>query len=468
MYNKIIISIKITFFIVLFFTIFSIISIFLFSPTSSIKEFTKQLFNTKIDINNNFFLWLSGDNYKLILDWKSSFWKYEILSDNKDWIIVYKLDNNDKVEIYDDWLINYYKNNNLYKTSNLFKNKYVGIKPYDVSFSHNWSNLYQLVIGDNVYDGYFEFKKWFKTDSLANVYILSREKDILDKKYLVEYSDWRIELLWYDFSIIWEMIKLNKYFNLEIYEINEVWFYNFILIKSLSVLFWIFLVVFYFIFNYFWKIENLNKKLIDYNHFLAHEIKTPISVIHSNLEVLKYWFDTNLILKSQLELKSITNIIDSLLHFAESLKITELKTINLENFIKNYISWLKLNWKKINIYNKEFNYLIKTDEVLFWRVLKNLIENALKYTFSQDVNIEIKWNSLIISNDIEKTLTTYEINTIFYKFYSNSNKWSYWIWIPLIKEVLKNLWFWFEIYSSNNKFFAKIIFNNTKDDNLKL
>jgi his kinase A (phosphoacceptor) domain len=28
--------------------------------------------------------------------------------------------------------------------------------------------------------------------------------------------------------------------------------------------------------------------LKDYNHYLAHELKTPISVIFSNLEVLKY------------------------------------------------------------------------------------------------------------------------------------------------------------------------------------
>lgn len=467
MYNKLIISIKITFFIVVFFTIFSVISIFLFSPTSSIKEFTKQLFNTKIDLNNHFFLWISGDKYKLLIDWKPSYWNYTTISkDNTH--ISYLLDNNDRVEIYNDGLINYYKEGTIYKTSNLFKDKYVSLKDYNITFSHNGNSFYQLILDDKIYDWTLEFKKWFKSDIEAKVFVLNWEKDILDKKYLVEYSDWKIELLWYDFSLIGELIKLEKYYDLEIYDLNKVDFYNFILIKSFSIWLGIFLVIFYFIFSYFWKIEKLNKKLVDYNHFLAHEIKTPISVIHSNLEVLKYWFDTEIIKKSQQELKNITNIVDSLLHFAESLKITELKTINLENFIKNYISWLKLNWKNINIYNKEFNYIIKTDEILFWRVLKNLIENALKYTFSQDIDIEIKSWSLIISNDIETTLSTYDINKIYYKFYSKSSNNSYWIWIPLIKEILKNLWFWFEIYSSNNKFFAKIIFNNSNNDDYKL
>lgn len=466
MYNKLIISIKITFFIIIFFTIFSVISIFLFSPTSSIKEFTKQLFNTKIDLNNHFFLWLSGDEYKLVIDWKSSYWNFDILTKNTN-ITSYKLENNDKIDIYNDWLINYYKDDILYKTSNVFKNKYISLNQ-NITFSHNGDTVYQLIIGDKIYDWTLEFKKWFKSDSDAEVYILNWEKDILDKKYLIEYSDWKIELLSYDFSLIWEMIKLDKYYDLEIYDLNKVDFYNFILIKSFSIILWIFFVIFYFIFNYFWKIEKLNKKLVDYNHFLAHEIKTPISVIYSNLEVLKYWFDTDLIIKSQKELKNITNIVDSLLHFAESFKVTEFKSINLENFIRNYVNSLNTNWKKINIHNKEFNYLIKTDEVLFLRVIKNLIENALKYTYSHDVDIEIKAWSLIISNDIKSTLSTYDINNFYYKFYSNSNKNSYWIWIALIKEILKNLWFGFEIYSSNNKFFAKIIFNNNKDENFKL
>lgn len=467
MYNKIIISIKITFFILIFFTIFSIISIFLFSPTSSIKDFAQQIFNTKIQLSNNFSFWFNKDNYKLYIWWKIYYWKYKI--ENLDDYKKYILDNNDEIHIYKDWLINYIKDWDIFKTSNNFNINYASNNKKNIYFSHNGISKYQLTIDDKIYEGSYEISTWFKDDWTAEVMILNWEKDILDKKYVVKYSNWGIELLNYDFSLITKMVMLNSFYNIDIYDLNTINFYNFIFIKTISVILWIFLVVFYFIYNYFTRIEKFNKKLIDYNHFLAHEIKTPISVMHSNLEVLKYWFDIDLIKKSQDELKIITNIIDSLLHFAESLKITDLKYINLENFLKNYISTINLKWKKIFIHNKEFNYLIKTDEALFLRVIKNLLENALKYTFSQEVNIFIKNNQLVIENEIEKTMSTYEINEIYFKFYSNSkNKWSYWIWIPLIKEILKVLWYWFEIYSNNNKFYAVINFNNKNNESNKL
>lgn len=467
MYNKIIISIKITFFILIFFTIFSIISIFLFSPTSSIKDFAQQIFNTKIQLSNNFSFWFNKDNYKLHIWWKIYYWKYKI--ENLDDYKKYILDNNDEIHIYKDWLINYIKDWDIFKTSNNFNINYASNNKKNIYFSHNGISKYQLTIDDKIYEGSYEISTWFKDDWTAEVMILNWEKDILDKKYVVKYSNWGIELLNYDFSLITKMVMLDSFYNIDIYDLNTINFYNFIFIKTISVILWIFLVVFYFIYNYFTRIEKFNKKLIDYNHFLAHEIKTPISVMHSNLEVLKYWFDIDLIKKSQDELKTITNIIDSLLHFAESLKITDLKYINLENFLKNYISTINLKWKKIFIHNKEFNYLIKTDEALFLRVIKNLLENALKYTFSQEVNIFIKNNQLVIENEIEKTMSTYEINEIYFKFYSNSkNKWSYWIWIPLIKEILKVLWYWFEIYSNNNKFYAVINFNNKNNESNKL
>jgi signal transduction histidine kinase len=43
---------------------------------------------------------------------------------------------------------------------------------------------------------------------------------------------------------------------------------------------------------------------------LAHELKTPISVISSNMDVLKYGFDEKIVEKSKQELKHMIKIID--------------------------------------------------------------------------------------------------------------------------------------------------------------
>ena len=97
------------------------------------------------------------------------------------------------------------------------------------------------------------------------------------------------------------------------------------------------LFVFIFLFILFEKnfSQNVyNQSLKDYNHYLAHELKTPISVIFSDLEVLKYWFDKKIIENSQNQLKNMINIIDVLLSFSESLNISERENINIENFLK--------------------------------------------------------------------------------------------------------------------------------------
>ena len=90
-----------------------------------------------------------------------------------------------------------------------------------------------------------------------------------------------IALFWYqDYSSI--KIFLNEFFVWK----NLVLLF-FILLFSISIGF----ISSFFIKNIFVNIESYNNKLKDYNHFLAHELKTPIAVINSNLEVLKYGYD---------------------------------------------------------------------------------------------------------------------------------------------------------------------------------
>lgn len=221
-----------------------------------------------------------------------------------------------------------------------------------------------------------------------------------------------------------------------------IWYISWILIKKI-----------------FSDIQKNNIKLKDFNHNLAHELKTPISVIYSNLDILKYWFNQQKIEESQNELKWMIKIIDGILNFSESIKITSKVNVNVENLISNYIYFLE--WKQnIKIFNKEFNFSIETDEILFWRVIKNLIDNALKYSLDWKLKIFIKKDRLIFENKITKTLNKKEINILFEKFYSKSfddKKW-HGIWLPMIKDIVKILWYKLKIYSENNNFIVEIFF----------
>lgn len=230
-----------------------------------------------------------------------------------------------------------------------------------------------------------------------------------------------------------------------------------IVIFFFSVFIWLFSC--FLIKHIFLDIEKNNKKLKDYNHFVAHELKTPISVIYSNLEVIKYWFDEKKIESSQKELKNMIKIIDWILNFSESIKLTSKKDINVENFLNNYVYFL-IDKKNIKIKNKEFNFSIFTDDVLFLRVIKNLVDNALRYSTNGKLNITIKKDRLIFENKITKTLQPREIDMLLEKFYSKSfeDKNWHWIWLPMIKDIIKVLGYDLELSSFNDKFIVEIIF----------
>ena len=272
-------------------------------------------------------------------------------------------------------------------------------------------------------------------------------------------------LFWIVFLFIFsDSVSIKDFFHKlfeqkEIFWKNVVYFYGYVAIKSLILLFWIYGLSHFFICRHFAQIEAYNKKLKDYNHYLAHELKTPISVVTSNLDVLKYWFDEEKIQSSQEELKNMVHIIDGLLNFSEAIQISNKTNINLENFIKKHIYFLEQK-NNIFIHNKEFNFHIETDEVLLLRIIKNLIENALKYSLDGKLDIFIQDDKLVFENKIFVTLTDEEIKNILKKFYSKSyrkNKWNG-IGLPMIQEIAHVLWYKMEILSIDNKFRIEIIY----------
>lgn len=216
----------------------------------------------------------------------------------------------------------------------------------------------------------------------------------------------------------------------------------------------------YFISHIFEKIQENNTKLKDYNHFLAHELKTPISVMYSHLDMLMYGYDKKIVEKSRDELKNMIHIIDGLLNFSESIKILSKKNINLENFIKNFT--LSLETKdNIVIFNEEFNFSIYTDELLFGRAVQNLIDNALKYSHDEKLEIYIHQDRIIFQNSLEKELLKWELGELQEKSFNKTfeEKRGHGIGIPMLKEITKELWFEMNICTEKKKFIVEIIFN---------
>ena len=237
---------------------------------------------------------------------------------------------------------------------------------------------------------------------------------------------------------------------------NKYWTYT---VLCFIFYIWIYVIVSYFVRLVFEDTEKIQKKLSDYSSFLAHELKTPIAVVQSNLEVLEYWYDDEIVQSSKTELKNMTRIIDGLLQYAQSRYIQDTKEINLENFIKKYAQSISSECKVI-VHNKQFNKTIQTDEMLFWRAVLNLLQNAYKYTEDKTVEVLIWENTLTFINKIEFTFSEQELENIMKPHYTLTwkSEISHWIWLAMTQEILSWLGYQMKIESYDKKFIVALEF----------
>lgn len=167
-------------------------------------------------------------------------------------------------------------------------------------------------------------------------------------------------------------------------------------------------------------INEYNTKLKEYNHNLAHEIKTPLTVLNMNLGMLENDENTKIVKSNKEEIEKIKNITDSLLFLSENFTLKEIQKFEINNTIKKFI---EANSNQENIfveyYKKDLE--VSANKNMFDRLLKNLIENAFKYSTDKKIKISITEKSILFSNSVEKCISNEEIIKIFEAFYQVDN-----------------------------------------------
>lgn len=208
-------------------------------------------------------------------------------------------------------------------------------------------------------------------------------------------------------------------------------------------------------------IREQNTSLAMYNRNLAHEIKTPLAVIQSNFEMFDLTRDAKFIASSREELKNIENITDSLLFLVNP---RASKADFLETNIIEIISDVMGKFADLNIKTgfQTDEIFAKIDVHLCYVLVKNILQNAYKYSSDKSVKIMIHKDILVFENNIAETLTKKQlsqIEEIFYQIDNSRSSDGYGLGIPMMRKIVEIFGWKMKISSENKKFEVKIFVN---------
>ncbi len=133
-------------------------------------------------------------------------------------------------------------------------------------------------------------------------------------------------------------------------------------------------------------LEEKNKKLREYDYVVAHDLKSPIAAIKTNLELLEKNREqgekSDSYLKNMRELtKESLGIIDQFLNFTISGDIG-LHTVSLKNIIERIEKKFQGNLRELEgtfKFDLQENHVL-TDEILLEQVISNIVSNSIKYS----------------------------------------------------------------------------------------
>ncbi|MBC7498681.1 HAMP domain-containing histidine kinase [Candidatus Gracilibacteria bacterium] len=207
-------------------------------------------------------------------------------------------------------------------------------------------------------------------------------------------------------------------------------------------------------------IREQSRELEAYSHNVAHELRTPLSVMRSNLELLKIKPESRFIDSTNEEITGMERIIDSLLFLAkpdQGMTKTDINIITkTEEIILKYTpeNAIKYTSDKKDIHKKG-------SEELYTRILCNLIENAIKYKSGGNISIDLSKSGIRISNQIAHTMSDDELShltKVFYQGDSSRNSTGYGLGLALVAKIVEISGWTMSIDGRNQEFIVNISF----------
>lgn len=315
---------------------------------------------------------------------------------------------------------------------------------------------------------------WRGPRGMRDVLIFSHEKQILQNDLIDIEPDDIVELYSVDSDREW--VFENRWHHYITYRRDYVWgtvffvrdieqlrdFHEWLILIAISgSILW--LVIIYFLSHHLARlviepIREHNRELEAYSHNVAHELKTPLSVMGSNMELLRMAPSDKLIHSTEEEISSMKHIIDTLLllahpekteHHQESIDIVAHTARILENYSAHDILF---SHEKKEIH-------LDCNRELYTRIIKNLIENSIKYQTHGSISVHIWGWSIQISNPVEKDLPREVLRKLTHAFYqgdTSRHSDGQWLGLALVDKIVR-LYGWDMEISSEKKIFRVVI-----------
>lgn len=274
---------------------------------------------------------------------------------------------------------------------------------------------------------------------------LSFVEDILNNK-----NYWEIYQKWWYFIKKIKLVDWNVKYDVIFLKDLRYSFLDYL--RDLLWFIWI-TTIFSVLFFYSWykfvskNLEPVEKNLSDMQDFIHnawHELKTPISIVHSNLQLIKELksYDAELINEWLNEISRLNHLIESLIELSNICSTDKKDDFEISNEIEVIIKDFKNDADKKDIsidFKSNISRKLTINRQYFYILFSNLLWNAIKYT-NNWWKIEILlFNDKFIVKDDGIWISNDDIDKIFDRFYmwkkSRSSDW-HWIWLSLVKKIL--------------------------------
>ncbi len=339
----------------------------------------------------------------------------------------------------------------------LRNNEVVLIWVWDIKWA-DFSHWWEAQIEPFMPKGFINFIHLNKENKIINIDV----KDEVSEKFILSIIQDKSFLNVKQKS--WFLIKKHKledesffiFFKKLPYSLNEYledvfWF----LLISILFSFLIYYIWIRFVNKIFIPVENNIKDMNDFIHNAWHELKTPISVIDSNIQLLKEMktYDETMVLELKSEVIKLNSLIDSLVKLSDVDLFKEIEDINLESLINEILNdfKFKIDDKKIKVkIDVPKDIIIKWSRNYIYIYLSNIIWNAIKYNKIMWL-IEINYKNNILSiKDTWVWIKKEDLSKIWDRFFkSDSSRNSSWfgIWLSLVKKIWDMYWWQISVES---------------------